>query len=140
MPPRKKPSSSSSSSSSKKSHQSNHPTQPSKFGIQHFFERHSQNPKNVPKPTLSSRQNPIELDDEDDHGAAALPTQNPSKPSPSSKENAAQNTPPAEDTLPQNSPEISKSLSLKGFKFSPGMVALAFWVFSFDIWVFAAKF
>lgn len=40
MPPRKKPSSS--SSSSKKSNPNNQ-AQPSKFGIQHFFERHTQN-------------------------------------------------------------------------------------------------
>ncbi|KAF7844965.1 DNA replication ATP-dependent helicase/nuclease DNA2 isoform X1 [Senna tora] len=47
MPPKKKPkkpssSSSSSSSSSKKSNPNNQ-AQPSKFGIQHFFERHTQN-------------------------------------------------------------------------------------------------
>ncbi|KAK9273764.1 hypothetical protein L1049_018574 [Liquidambar formosana] len=60
MAPRKKPSSSS-SSSSKKSNQ-NQQAQPSKFGIQHFFERHtqnalSQNPKTAPNSRASSDPN-----------------------------------------------------------------------------------
>lgn len=45
MPPRKKP-----NSSSKKLN-SNQQSQPSKFGIQHFFERHSQNVSNSQKLT-----------------------------------------------------------------------------------------
>ncbi|PON87540.1 hypothetical protein TorRG33x02_167180 [Trema orientale] len=152
MPPRKKPTS---SSSSKKSNQNNQP-QPSKFGIQHFFERHSQNallasqnPKNVLTPitvttsndavsaspsskplAVSSRQNPIELDADDGNGG--LDSQNPrdrsltsSKESKHGLANASENTPPeigTEESLPQVSPEISKSVSLKRFKFSPGML------------------
>lgn len=51
MAPRKK-----SAGGSKKSHQNQQQSQPSKFGIQHFFERHtqnSQNPKSKP-PTLKN--------------------------------------------------------------------------------------
>uniref|UniRef100_A0A7N0U5B7 DNA replication ATP-dependent helicase/nuclease n=1 Tax=Kalanchoe fedtschenkoi TaxID=63787 RepID=A0A7N0U5B7_KALFE len=49
MPPRKKPT----SSVSKKPNQNQPPPLPSKFGIQHFFERHSQNP--TPQPTSTVR-------------------------------------------------------------------------------------
>ncbi|XP_062097786.1 DNA replication ATP-dependent helicase/nuclease JHS1 [Humulus lupulus] len=138
MRPRKKPNAAAASSSSKKSNQTNQSQQPSKFGIQHFFERHSQNallasqnhPKNVPAEALA--QNPIEVDDDDDndHAAAASAFQNPttrSKENGKGLANASQDKLPEksenveiEDSVLEVSPEISKSL--KRFKFSPGML------------------
>lgn len=131
MRPRKKSNASSTSSSKK-------PQQQSKFGIQHFFERHSQNASQIPKilsDRLSKEQEPIDVDDDDD---AALASRNP-KNQPGSKENAmaivSQHTPPETlekrpsvdkgDGLGVESPEISKSVSLKRFKFSPGSVSYA---------------
>ncbi|KAL5799099.1 hypothetical protein ACOSQ2_003919 [Xanthoceras sorbifolium] len=119
MPPRKKV-----SSSSKKLQSSQ--SQPTKFGIQHFFDRHSQRPKTVtdstpqnPKsPTSTSSQNPINASD------SATATR-------LSPNSALENTPP-ENLIPindddnnnptQDSPEISKSFPFKRFKFSPGML------------------
>ncbi|CAM8904527.1 unnamed protein product [Rhodiola kirilowii] len=49
MPPRKKL-----TSASKRPNQNQPPPPPSKFGIQHFFERHSQNPKLTPPPTSTN--------------------------------------------------------------------------------------
>ncbi|KAJ4958932.1 hypothetical protein NE237_026043 [Protea cynaroides] len=106
MAPRKK---SSSSSSSKKSNQNNQQSQPSKFGIQHFFDRHTQNA------ALSDSQNARSLQ----------PSQksDPKKPS--------QSTPPAptviaiddEENLTEvSTPVVSKSVPFKRFKFSPGML------------------
>ncbi|GMY22919.1 DNA replication ATP-dependent helicase/nuclease JHS1 isoform X2 [Fagus crenata] len=130
MAPRKKPNSSSSSASlaSKKSNPNNQP-QPSKFGIQHFFERHTQN-------ALLASQNPkksLPSDDVPSSGPVRIEksvltdikrqTKEPNIPS--------QNTPPENlvmigvndaENLSEVSPEISKSVSLKRFKFSPGML------------------
>ncbi|KAK2650910.1 hypothetical protein Ddye_018399 [Dipteronia dyeriana] len=129
MPPRKK-----TSSSSKKPQLSQ--SQPTKFGIQHFFDRHSQRPKvasvstpqnpksdlqNPPTPTSTSSKNPKNASD-----SAATATR-------FSPNSAFENTPP-ENLIPiddddddnkspiQVSPETSKSFPLKRFKFSPGML------------------
>ncbi|XP_059451094.1 DNA replication ATP-dependent helicase/nuclease JHS1 isoform X1 [Corylus avellana] len=172
MPPRKKPNSSSSSSSassssSKKSNPTNQP-QPSKFGIQHFFERHTQNAllaSQNPKPAspsnaaVSTSQNPATDAPRSGPEKSGLPVPSPSsdpenapnlqKPDSNHKvsasrepekclgslandpNNASQNTPSdniaamgfsADENLSEVSPEVSKSVSLKRFKFSPGML------------------
>uniref|UniRef100_A0A2N9F1V3 DNA replication ATP-dependent helicase/nuclease n=1 Tax=Fagus sylvatica TaxID=28930 RepID=A0A2N9F1V3_FAGSY len=150
MAPRKKPNSSSSSASlaSKKSNPNNQP-QPSKFGIQHFFERHTQN-------ALLASQNPkqsLPSDDVPSSGPvriekSVLTVRNPKNELISDSKDAvlasrdikrqtkepnvpSQNTPPENlvmigvndaENLSEVSPEISKSVSLKRFKFSPGML------------------
>ncbi|KAF3447603.1 hypothetical protein FNV43_RR12790 [Rhamnella rubrinervis] len=153
MPPRRKSNSSSSSSSSntassKRSNPSNKP-QPCKFGIQHFFERHTQNAllasqksKNVPNPLPSTSDfNLIPFSDsaaqssiQIDANGASLASQSKKKGSDSNKDgpiNVSQNTPvenlipvgiDADVGFPEVSPEISKSVSAKRFKFSPGML------------------
>lgn len=116
MPPRKKQNSSSSYSSSttlsRKSNSNNQP-QPLKFGIQHFFERHTQN-------VLASQKLQNTSDPTDDDFKS-----NENRPSNASLENpiveVGVNAQPLV-SLSEVSPEISKSLSLKRFKFSPGMV------------------
>ncbi|KAG1371176.1 hypothetical protein COCNU_16G002700 [Cocos nucifera] len=111
MAPRKR----ASSSSTRKPSQNHQTSQPSKFGIQHFFERHSQ-----AAASSSSTSNPSI----------------PSNPKPDSNPNPSQSSPPpADPPLPslvsasngeerssQITLEISKSVSLKRFKFSPGML------------------
>lgn len=133
MPPKKKPNSSSSSSSSikKSNHNSNQPQPPSKFGIQHFFDRHTQtqNASQNPKPHLTSAaaaavSAPVLTDRSNENGPASK--------KPDQKEAVSQNTPEenmvlvgvnaADENLSEVSPEVSKSVSLKRFKFSPGMV------------------
>jgi DNA replication ATP-dependent helicase Dna2 len=168
MPPRKKPNSSSSSSSassssSKKSNPTNQP-QPSKFGIQHFFERHTQNAllaSQNPKPAVSTSQNPATDAPRSGPEESGLPVPNPrndpenapnlqktdsnqkvsayrdpkkcSGSQANDPNSASQNTPTyniaamgvsADENLSEVSPEVSKSVSLKRFKFSPGMVKL----------------
>ncbi|XP_058104199.1 DNA replication ATP-dependent helicase/nuclease JHS1 isoform X2 [Magnolia sinica] len=107
MAPRKK-----SSSSSKKSNQI-HQSQPSKFGIQHFFDRHTQSaatstpphpPPNPPEIPNSQCPNPLNL----------TPNTNPADP--------PKTTSNAEENLSEISPDVSKSVSFKRFKFSPGML------------------
>lgn len=124
-------------SSSKKSNVPNNQSQvqPSKFGIQHFFERHSQNAL-LPSQKLSQLSSP----------SATLPT-NPI-PLSSPKSNAASNgvvsvspnpnlhphSSPAVEAADEVSPLVSKYTSLKRFSFSPGMVnyfSLAFFSFFF---------
>lgn len=141
MPPRKKkPNSSSSSSSSRKSSIANHQAQPSKFGIQHFFERHSQNAsqnlKNAAKPTVSPPNGafsapqptpePINVIDHDEDDPASENTKNRSHLKGNGRDKASQSTPPEGMARigadAEASPEIFKSLSLKRLKFSPGMV------------------
>ncbi|KAJ4727342.1 DNA replication ATP-dependent helicase Dna2 [Melia azedarach] len=126
MPPRKK-----ANSSSKRSHSSqSHPT---KFGIQHFFERHTQSFKNVtvsstpqnPKPDLlnaNSKSSPFSINTIPKNASDSAPT----KHSPNS---ALENTPPDnvvqiddKNDSTQTSPEVTKSISLKRFKFSPEML------------------
>lgn len=126
MPPRKK-----ANSSSKRSHSSQ--SQPTKFGIQHFFERHTQSFKNVtvsstpqnPKPDLlnsNSKSSPFSISTIPKNASDSVPT----KHSPNS---ALENTPPDnvvqiddKNDSTQTSPEVTKSISLKRFKFSPEMV------------------
>ncbi|CBI16748.3 unnamed protein product, partial [Vitis vinifera] len=110
MAPRKKPSS--------KSNQNQPNSQPSKFGIQHFFLRHSQSSTSRPNDAVCTPgPNPP--------SQSAPPLQNPTAACP---ENS---TPPGnipamavdvEENPSQVSPEVSKSMALKRFKFSPGML------------------
>ncbi|OVA14827.1 DNA replication factor Dna2 [Macleaya cordata] len=108
MAPRKK----SSSSSTKKSNQNHQQSQPSKFGIEHFFERHTQNsqkPKNV---QTSQTSNPIN---------APQSTPPPNLP-PISAAVTSTTTATEDEFLFEVSPETSKSVTFKRFKFSPGML------------------
>ncbi|KAJ0052412.1 hypothetical protein Pint_00020 [Pistacia integerrima] len=108
MPPRKKLN----SSTVKKSQSLSSPQiQPTKFGIQHFFERHTQNSKNVAVSSTPLNPHPHFLNSNPKSASHSLSTQNP-------PDSSLHNTPP-DDMV---SPEISKSLPLKRFKFSPGML------------------
>ncbi|KAA3464206.1 DNA2-like helicase [Gossypium australe] len=116
-------------SSSKKSNVPNNQSQvqPSKFGIQHFFERHSQN-------ALLASQKLNHLSSPPAPPSATPPT-NPIPLSPP-KSNAASNgavsvspnpnlhphSSPAMEAADEVSPLVSKSTSLKRFNFSPGML------------------
>lgn len=164
MPPRKKP-----HSSSKKLN-SNQQSQPSKFGIQHFFERHSQNvahsQKNTSETSDSKTDVPSSLNRGDDRNMgrldskdaaasataqksesrvllvsdAVLASENPKEPQRNDASCSPLNTTPenliaacgndGDDSSNELSPEFSKSVSLKRFKFSPGMVTLDFSGFS----------
>ena len=156
MPPRKKPNSSSSSTSKKPN------PQPSKFGIQHFFERHTQNnallasqklqannatpngSHSVAKPVSDGlRAGTSDLGSstvvqEIPHPASRKPNGGEGNSNNNDNDNNNSNNPPSQNSPAENSvlpgtdameesiselsPEISKSLSLKRFKFSPGMV------------------
>lgn len=161
MPPRKKP-----NSSSKKLN-SNQQSQPSKFGIQHFFERHSQNVAHSQKLTPRTSDSKTDVsnsvnrgddrnverpDSKDAVAAAAMATaqkpelrllpvsdavlasENPKLPQGNDASSSSLNTTPenliaavgnaGDDHSNELSPEFSKSVSLKRFKFSPGMVSL----------------
>ncbi|XP_044494174.1 DNA replication ATP-dependent helicase/nuclease JHS1 isoform X2 [Mangifera indica] len=108
MPPRKKPN----SSTAKKSQSlSSSQTQPCKFGIQHFFERHTQNSKNVAVSSTPQNSHPHSINSNPKNASHSLPSQNPP--------NSSLHYTPPDDMV---SPEISKSLPLKRFKFSPGML------------------
>ncbi|KAI8572529.1 hypothetical protein RHMOL_Rhmol01G0206500 [Rhododendron molle] len=136
------------SSASKKSNQN---SQPSKFGIQHFFHRHtlSQNhPKTqqTPDPNTNKLQIPTNgsLPPEKSGPIAALSAapnskkialdsavRNPTNDSRPNETTNSQNTPPenlllaavnAGENQSEVSPEICKSVSVKRFKFSPGML------------------
>nr|XP_029124170.1 zinc finger homeobox protein 4-like [Elaeis guineensis] len=93
-----------------KPNQNHQTSQPS--SIQHFFERHSQ--AAAAATSSSSNSNP------------SIPL----NPQPDSNPNPPQSSPPPADPPPpcgeesssQITPEISKSVSLKRFKFSPGML------------------
>lgn len=163
MPPRKKPSS--------KKLNSNQQSQPSKFGIEHFFERHSQNvshSQKISSQTSDSKtdvsnsmnrgddRNMGRLDSKDAAGAAAataqksesrvllvsdavLASENPKVLQRNDASCSPLNTTPenliaargndGDDSSNELSPEFSKSVSLKRFKFSPGMVTLDFFWF-----------
>ncbi|KAH7525256.1 hypothetical protein FEM48_Zijuj06G0205800 [Ziziphus jujuba var. spinosa] len=152
MPPRKKSNSSSSNAttSSRKSNQSNHHPQPSKFGIQHFFERHTQNPllsasqnpkiQNAPNP-LPPSSNPLPISDSLPTNSARIDDVNGNVASLAPKDankgthsklgapiHASQNTPlenlvPAGVDADEGLSEVSPEISksAKRFKFSPGM-------------------
>ncbi|XVE99925.1 hypothetical protein REPUB_Repub03eG0242300 [Reevesia pubescens] len=130
MPPKSRRKLNSSSSSSKKSNvSSNQQSQPSKFGIQHFFERHSQSqnallasnnhhqshsppPQSNPKSSSSESNASAALSLEAAANVVVSASQNP-KSHPDSS--------PPMDLHSEVSPSISKSTSLKRFNFSPGM-------------------
>ncbi|WOL06102.1 DNA replication ATP-dependent helicase/nuclease DNA2 [Canna indica] len=109
MPPKRR-NAASSSAAARKSNQGQQPSQPSKFGIQHFFERHSQS--QTAAPSESSKR------------STTIADRNPSLPpvddQPAPKLDAA----PANDgkVSSQDSPEVTKSVANKRFKFSPGML------------------
>ncbi|XP_043718430.1 DNA replication ATP-dependent helicase/nuclease JHS1 isoform X4 [Telopea speciosissima] len=113
MAPRKKYGS---SSSSKKSNQNHQQSQPSKFGIQHFFDRHTQNV------ALSASQNA--------KTPQPLQTSVPKNPSQSTPPSSLTAIPAAtfvefgneENPIEVSPPHVSKSVPFKRFKFSPGML------------------
>jgi DNA replication ATP-dependent helicase Dna2 len=102
MPPRKKPNSStsSSSSSSKKSNPTNQP-QPSKFGIQQFFQRHTQNGENA----LLASQNPKPASPSN---AAVSTSQNPATDAPSSAPEKSGLPVRNPTNYPENAPVLQK--------------------------------
>ncbi|KAG9452225.1 hypothetical protein H6P81_005129 [Aristolochia fimbriata] len=105
MGPRKR-----ASSSKKANHHQN--SQPSKFGIQHFFERHSQSvSQNSQLQKDASNSTPISSEKPD----AVTPPEN-------LLENAAPQVTQVEERASEVSPEITKAVSVKRFKFSPGML------------------
>ncbi|KAI9078688.1 hypothetical protein K1719_039331 [Acacia pycnantha] len=118
MPPRKKP-----SSSSKKSNPSSE-AQPSKFGIQHFFERHTQNAllatQKQPKNDASANR-PVSAPQDSKSDLARPKTGNSElrkrKVIPPVGANESNNV----GKSPEASPEISKIVPHKRPKFSPGM-------------------
>lgn len=113
-----------SSSSSKKTNLIRQQPPASKYGIQHFFERHSQtqtasnstSPPGLPAPVLNP--NP-------DSGPNSCPN---IEPSPSYSKSSPTNLPHppttanSEEKLAQASPEFTKKTPLKRFKFSPGLL------------------
>lgn len=104
MPPKKKPNNSSSSSSSSKKPN----PQPSKYGIQHFFDRHT-----------TQQQNSQKLQSTDSNATSQVAdAASDSRPPPEKSTDAVNEA----DTLSEVSPEMSKTVSRKRFKFSPGMV------------------
>ena len=153
MAPRKKPNISS-TAASRKSNSKVQP-QPSKFSIQHFFERHTQNSQNPRNPTSSNPHNPEPpVTDSSTTIAPDKQVQNPARIeattaavasgnaenrpiSQSSNKNSTQETPTENvvavrfmDVEPnadeEATPDISKSRSAKRFRFSPGMVCFHF--------------
>ncbi|KAL6130481.1 hypothetical protein ACLB2K_068860 [Fragaria x ananassa] len=147
MPPRKKPNPSSTSASRKSNPKAQPP--PSKFTIQHFFERHSQNSQNPQNPTSSTPpnpkppvataiaspkpiQSPTPVEASKTVAASGDPENRLDSQQPSN--NNSTNETPSEDVVAvrfmdvepnvdeEASPEISKSKPIKRFKFSPGML------------------
>ncbi|XP_039122512.1 DNA replication ATP-dependent helicase/nuclease JHS1 isoform X1 [Dioscorea cayenensis subsp. rotundata] len=105
MAPRKR---ATSSSSSRKPNQPNQPSQPSKFGIQHFFERHSQSQIAAVSST-NPNPNPDRPESTLSPGDQIQPL-----PAPAGAD--------VVENVAEISPEVSKSVSQKRFKFSPGML------------------
>ncbi|KAI7740316.1 hypothetical protein M8C21_005296 [Ambrosia artemisiifolia] len=152
MPPRKKPtkaSTTTTSSGSKKSNQTQQQQQssqkPTKFGIQHFFDRHTQNTQKqqptttvkLPPPNHSSTSNAFPVPNQSNSTTSHLGIINPKHNNNDDNnnnvgvKNTSQST-PTEDLIPvvvvgsgnqlDVSPEFSKSLPRKRVKFSPGML------------------
>ncbi|KAH1038868.1 hypothetical protein J1N35_040611 [Gossypium stocksii] len=116
-------------SSSKKSNVPNNQSQvqPSKFSIQHFFERHSQNALLASQklhhlssppapPSATPPTNPIPLSSPKSNAASNGVV------SVSPNPNLHPNSSPAMEATDEVSPLVSKSTSLKHFNFSPGML------------------
>ncbi|KAJ4799880.1 DNA replication helicase [Rhynchospora pubera] len=108
MAPRKR------TAASRKTSQSNQPSEPAKFGIQHFFERHlsqasasasTQNPK--PDPISDPQSSPKSKSESDLSTTDQVPPPDESK---------------VDDGFSEISPEASKRAPPKRFKFSPGMI------------------
>lgn len=110
MPPKKR----AAASASRKPNQGNQPSQPSKFGIQHFFERHSQSQAAAPSVAASGHSKPYSVRNPNHPSATAANGQLPHLP-----DNAPAN---AVEESSQISPSVVKSSAKKRFKFSPGMV------------------
>lgn len=116
IPPKKKTNTSSVSSTSSSTKKPI--PQPSKYGIQHFFDRH----------TIQHSQKQQAINSTSQVDSVSLPP--PEKPD----NGKATSGPSSQDVTPDNlvlpvandptevSPEMSKSMSRKRFKFSPGMV------------------
>ncbi|KAK2413783.1 DNA replication helicase [Trifolium repens] len=115
MPPKKKLNT---SSSSKKPN-----PQPSKYGIQHFFDRHATQQQSQKLQSNNSTSQAVASD--------SLPPPGKPKDADASSGASLQGSTPNDSVLPavtdvtdnlsEVSPEISKSMSRKRFKFSPGM-------------------
>lgn len=110
MPPKKR----AAASASRKPNQGNQPSQPSKFGIQHFFERHSQSQAAAPSVAASGHSKPYSVRNPNHPSATAANGQLPHPP-----DNAPAN---AVEESSQISPSVVKSSAKKRFKFSPGML------------------
>ncbi|XP_017697653.3 DNA replication ATP-dependent helicase/nuclease JHS1 isoform X2 [Phoenix dactylifera] len=115
MAPRKR----ASSSSTRKPGQNHQTSQPSKFGIQHFFERHSQaaaSSSSTSIPSIPPNPNP----DSNPNNNPSPPQSSPSPADPPLHAPASASN--GEESSSQITPEISKSVPHKRFKFSPGML------------------
>jgi DNA replication ATP-dependent helicase Dna2 len=127
MPPKKKLNT---SSSSKKPN-----PQPSKYGIQHFFDRHATQQQSQKLQSNNSTSQAVASD--------SLPPPGKPKDADAPPGASLQGSTPNDSVLPavtdvtdnlsEVSPEISKSMSRKRFKFSPGMVSY-FCFLAFDFW------
>ncbi|OMO90149.1 hypothetical protein COLO4_19317 [Corchorus olitorius] len=108
-------SSSNSNSNSKKPNASIQPSQPSKFGIQHFFQRHTQSQNAL----LASQSHPDHSPPPPNapNSPIAPPLLEPA-PTPLQLQNPKSDNPPP----PEVSPSLSKSTPLKRFNFSPEML------------------
>ncbi|XP_042406659.1 DNA replication ATP-dependent helicase/nuclease JHS1-like isoform X3 [Zingiber officinale] len=107
MPPRKR----AAAAASRKPNQGNQPSQPSKYGIQHFFERHSQSQAAAPSVAAAGPSKPH-------------PVRNPNHPSANGQLPHSPDNAPADggEESSQISPSVVKSSAKKRFKFSPGML------------------
>ncbi|XP_073140812.1 DNA replication ATP-dependent helicase/nuclease JHS1 isoform X2 [Henckelia pumila] len=113
MAPRKK-----NSSAPKKS--TNQLSQPSKFGIQHFFDRHSQTQKILPQ---NNAHDPPPVRNGADFDTSVIIVSETSMPGSCIIDLDAENAPENPKTeVDDMSPEASKSMPVKRFKFSPGML------------------
>ncbi|XP_042401079.1 DNA replication ATP-dependent helicase/nuclease JHS1 [Zingiber officinale] len=107
MPPRKR----AAAAASRKPNQGNQPSQPSKYGIQHFFERHSQSQAAAPSVAAAGPSKPH-------------PVRNPNHPSANDQLPHSPDIAPADggEESSHISPSVVKSSAKKRFKFSPGML------------------
>lgn len=116
MGPRKR---AASASSSRKPNQSLRQSQPAKFGIQHFFERHSQAAAAAAVVSSDASSDPPSSSADSEAGSgqcAPPPGVVPPEPSAAAPQDAEEEGPSP------ISPEVAKGVSVKRFRFSPGMV------------------